>query len=165
MISLEGVFPAKNKSRRVCTYRKHTAAQHARFLASAPDVAALSVNPDGNPQEEFDRIHNVMLQILDDYYPVRRITITSADPPYITPNVKSMLRRKNRLMRSGHVEKAAALATKIGRAIRNYNTAELSRVDVLSDASNMWAKPRRFVNSHDVTRVVTTTVQSLQQTN
>ena len=140
MISLEGVFPAKNKSRRVCTYRKHTAAQHARFLASAPDVAALSVNPDGNPQEEFDGIHNIMLQILDDYYPVRTITITSAD---ITPNVKSMLRRKNRLMRSGHVEKAAALA-KIGRTIRNYNTAELSRVDVLSDASNMWAKVRQL---------------------
>ena len=75
------VIRSINKSRRVCTYRKHTAAQHARFLASAPDVAALAVNPDGNPQEEFDRIHNVMLQIPDDYYPVRTITITSADPP------------------------------------------------------------------------------------
>jgi len=46
------------------------------------------------------------------------------------------------LMRSGHVDKAAALAKKVGRAIQNYNTTELSKVDVLSDTSSMWAKVR-----------------------
>ena len=148
-----------SKSRRVCTYRKHTAAEHARFLASTPDATALEVNPDGHLQEEFDRTHNVMLQMLDDFYPARRITVTSTDPPYITANVKAMLRRKNRLMRSGRVEKAAALATKVGIAIRNYNTAELSRVDVLSDASSMWAKVRQLTGrskgSDDYSSVVT----------
>jgi hypothetical protein len=44
-----------------------------------------------------------------------------------------MLRRKNHLMRSNRVEEAAALAVKIGLAIKNYTSAELSRVDVPSD--------------------------------
>ena len=68
--------------------------------------------------------------MLNFYYPVRTVTVTSADPPYITPAVKCMLRRKNQLMRSGRVEAAAALAVKIGIAIKLYTSAELSRIDV-----------------------------------
>jgi len=52
-----------SKTRRVCTYRKHSASEHARLLASTPDATALAVNPDGDLQEEFDRLHAVMLQI------------------------------------------------------------------------------------------------------
>ena len=55
-----------------------------------------------------------------------------------------MLRKKNALMRSGQVEKAAALAVKIGTAIRNYNSAELTRTDMLTDASDMWEKVRQL---------------------
>ena len=116
----------------------------ARTLTSAADAATIEVDPDGNPQGEFDRVYSVMLKMLDDYYQERIIIITSADPPYVTPYIKSMLRRKNRLMRSGNVDKAAALAKKVGRAIQNYNTAELSKVDVLSDTSSMWAKVRQL---------------------
>jgi len=47
-------------------------------------------------------------------------------------------------MRAGKVEHAAALAVKIGEAIKNFNTAELSRVDVLSDAHSMWSKVRQL---------------------
>jgi len=38
-------------------------------------------------------------------------------------------------MRSGHVEKAAALAIKIGIAIKRYNSAELSRPDALTSVN------------------------------
>ena len=47
-------------------------------------------------------------------------------------------------MQTGRVEQAAALAVKIGEAIKMYNGTELSRVDVLSDPRSMWTK---FVNS------------------
>jgi hypothetical protein len=48
------------------------------------------------------------------------------------------------LMRSGHVEKAGAPAKKIGLAIRNYNAAEVSRIDLLSEAGNTWEKIRQL---------------------
>jgi len=47
-----------------------------------------------------------------------------------------MLRQKNKLMRD---EKAAALATKIGLAIKDYNCAELSRANVILNAKSMWS--------------------------
>jgi hypothetical protein len=53
-----------------------------------------------------------------------------------------MLRRKNHLMREGSTEKAAALATKIGVAIKSYNSAELCKVDMLSDSRSVWDKVR-----------------------
>jgi hypothetical protein len=43
-----------------------------------------------------------------------------------------------------YVKSAAALAVKIGVAIKNFNRAELSRVDVLSNSRNMWTKVRQL---------------------
>ena len=47
-------------------------------------------------------------------------------------------------MRSGRVEKAGALALKISEAIMKFNSAELSRVDVLSDSRSTWSKVRQL---------------------
>jgi len=87
-----------------------------------------TANTSGNvdPQDEYVRLYGVLGSLLDHYYPEHRVTITSADPPYIATAVKSMLRRKNSLMRSGRLEEAATIAVKIGSAIKLYNSAELS---------------------------------------
>jgi len=45
-------------------------------------------------------------------------------------------------MQSGRIEKAAALTAKIGVTIKNFCSAELSRPDVLSNATDMWTKVR-----------------------
>jgi hypothetical protein len=89
----------------------HTLAQHARFFAGVSAPVHI-VNPDGSgkPQEEFDRLYGALRELLDNYYPERTVTITSADSPYVTPAVKSMLRWKNQLMRSSRVEAVQALA-------------------------------------------------------
>ena len=47
-------------------------------------------------------------------------------------------------MRLGKAEQAAALAGRIGVAIKEHNSAELSRVDVLADPRTMWAKVRQL---------------------
>ena len=47
-------------------------------------------------------------------------------------------------MRSGRVEEAVALAVKIGDAIKKYTSAELNRVDVLSEPRGMWATVRQL---------------------
>ena len=54
-------------------------------------------------------------------------------------------------MRSGRVEAAAALAVKIGIAIKLYTSAELSRIDVLADARSMWAKVRQLTGRSKTT--------------
>jgi hypothetical protein len=92
------------------------------------------IDPSCNPQDEFDRFYSVIMQLLNTYYPERSITITSADPPYVSPAVKMMLRQKNKLMRAGKLGRAESLAVKIGAAIIRYNSTELKRVDVTVDS-------------------------------
>ena len=124
-------------------------AQHAVFLASA-SVPVHIVNPAGDPQEECDRLYNTLTNLLVTYYPPRTVTLTSADPPYVTPTVKGMLRRKNHLMRVGRTEEAAALAVKIGVAIKSHNSAELCKVDMLSDSRSVWDKVRKIIRTNPV---------------
>ena len=133
------------KGRRVYKLRKRTSAQHAHFLASVSTPIHI-VNSDrhDNPQTEFDNLYSQLYQLLDAYYPESTVTITTSDPPYVTPVIKCMLRKKNALMRSRKVEQAAALSKKIGDAIKKHNTSEFSNVDVLSDSKSVWAKVRQL---------------------
>jgi len=58
-------------------------------------------------------MYATMLGLLNRFYPERTVTVTSADPQFVTPTIKVQLRRKNRLMRSGRTEEAGALAKRI----------------------------------------------------
>ena len=81
---------------------------------------------------------------MDQFYPEQTITLTSRDPSYVTPATKSMLRRKNKLMRAGRVEEAGALSARIGQAIQRRCRTQLSRYDGKTDAGSMWAAARRL---------------------
>ena len=69
---------------------------------------------DSEVQESFDKFYQVAMELLDKFYPMRAVTITSEDPPYITPELKMDLCRKNKLMRCGRIEEADAMSEKIG---------------------------------------------------
>jgi len=62
-------------------------------------------------------LYSIAYELLNYFYPKHTITITSRDPEYITPAVKSKLRRKNRLMHKGRIEEASALSKRIGEDI------------------------------------------------
>ena len=40
------------------------------------------------------------------YVPTRTVPVRNKDPAYITPAIKILLRKRNRLRRRGHLEKA-----------------------------------------------------------
>jgi len=94
-----------NKSRTQLTFRRRSPNQHALFLShlSSLDITFDTSNP---VQTNFDQFYMMLLSLLDRFYPQRKITITSTDPYFITPTVKSQLRRKNKLLRAGRVEEA-----------------------------------------------------------
>ena len=89
-------------------------------------------------QSEFDQFYATTLGLLNKYYPKRTITITSRDPEYITPDIKAKLRRKNKLIRAGRIEEAAALAEWIGTDITKQNSTRLRHINPTS-ARDMWA--------------------------
>ena len=73
-------------------------------------------------QANFDVMYQYMHEMLNRFYPERQITITTSDPHFVTPAVKAMLRRKNRLMRSGRVEEAGAIAKRVRSVITRSNS-------------------------------------------
>ena len=57
-------------------------------------------------------------------------------------------------MRLGRCEEAAAaLAVKISAAIKNFNSAELCRIDVLSNPCDMWSKVRQLTGCSNTSTV------------
>ena len=92
------------------TFRRKSPTQHALFLRHVSAVDIGDDLPSASTQSEFDNFYNTALGLLGEFYPERTISITSRDPDWVTPEIKAMLRRKNRLMRAGRVEEAGALA-------------------------------------------------------
>lgn len=83
--------------------------------------------------------------LLNDFYPERTISISSRDPDWVTPEIKSMLRRKNRLMRAGRVEEAGALADRIGKEQTRHSKTQLSGAGAKTDAKDIWKAYRQLV--------------------
>jgi len=86
-----------------------------------------------------------MVDLLNSFYPQRKITVTSSDPPYITPAVKALLRRKNRLMHAGHTEEACAIATRIRIIITHSSSRWLRKVNTRKNPKDAWAKVREVM--------------------
>ena len=76
---------------------------------------------------------------------MKTITITSTDPDFCTPEIKSLLRRKNTLMHKGHVEEANSVAEKIGKLIINKNTNQLTSQNTDITNFDLWAAVKRVI--------------------
>ena len=105
-------------------YRQRTPAQHAAFLKHISSVK-FAIGSDSEIQANFDKFYDEMYILLDQFYSEREISVTSADPRFVTPIIKSMLRRKNRLMRSGRLDEANAVTRRVRTAITRQNALML----------------------------------------
>ena len=122
VIAYTGAPPRQlNKTRERRVFRRRSPSQHALFLQHAP-AATFEFHDVASVQSNFDVMYTIMRELLDRFYPEHQVTVTSADPRYITPAVKAMLRRKNRLMRAGRIDEADALALRVRKLITRHNT-------------------------------------------
>jgi len=87
-----------------------------------------------------------MRELLDCFYPERQVTVTAADPRFITPTFKAMLRRKNRLMHARRMEEADAMALRVRKAITRHSTKWLRGIDTKKNAKDAWAKIREITH-------------------
>ena len=98
-----------SKTRERRSFRRHTPSQHGKLLKIAASIdftnplPTASSDPAINTQADFDNFYRVALSHLDEMFLTQTVTVTSRDLAPITPEIKAMLRRKNRLMRDGRV--------------------------------------------------------------
>jgi len=127
------------------TFRKITPNQHALFLEHISEITfhIPAVSSD-TVQSQFDYFYSFATDLLNQFYPLRTINVTSRDPDFVTPAIKAKLRQKNRLMRRGRVEEASALAQRIGKDIERHNRSRLSKLQGKADVKDVWAAVRQL---------------------
>ena len=67
--------------------------------------------------EAFSDFVNVLQFVLDNVVGFRLVTLRSNEPPYITPYIKFLLNKRNKLMRCGRTVQADILTRDIGERI------------------------------------------------
>ena len=133
------------KSRSIKTFRCVSPASNALFLQLLASIDFdYSKCPLEDTQAEFNRFYEDVLDLLDNFYPERSITLTSRDPDYISAGIKAKLRRKNRLMRAGRIEQANAIAERIGKDISKQNSTRLRKLDGKVDPKGMWVAVKQI---------------------
>ena len=133
-----------NKRRERKVFRQRSPSQHALFLEHISQTK-IELASDADVQTNFDAMYARMRDLLDSFYPERLITVTSTDPRFVTPAVKALLRRKNRLMRAGRIEKASALARRVQAGITRRNTSWLRNINTRKSPQDAWAKVREVI--------------------
>ena len=122
-----GLIITKLKLSTIAKYRRKTPAQHAAFLCTPVDIF-YDVYRLENSYDIADCFYQIAGYFLDKFYPMRTVSIFSADPDSMTPEIKILLRKKNNLMHSGKIEEASAVAGKIGKEIFRRNSASLNHL-------------------------------------
>ena len=135
-----------DKTFKKCSFRKQSPDQKSSFLRGAQIITTAELRSMPTVQPALDAFYKSLLDNLDTFFPEKSVKLTSRDPPYITPAVKSMLMEKNKLMRANRVEQAGALATKIGISIIRFNAASLATCDKKASASDMWTKVNQLLH-------------------
>jgi Reverse transcriptase (RNA-dependent DNA polymerase)/Endonuclease/Exonuclease/phosphatase family len=134
----EGGIISMNKKNVRITIRRRTPQQNASLLRHLESVDLSYIAAIDDLQNAWNSFYLESKTILDQIYPLRRITMTSSDPPFLTPEAKLLLRRKNRLMRAGRLEEASAMARRVGLLIERTNRAHLRNIDLTGGLRGLW---------------------------
>src|SRR6218665_856304 len=129
------------------TFRRRTPGQHATLLQQLAlfNSGAMEVT---EPDAAWNVFYSTLTGWLDQFYPSRTVTMASRDPPFITPELKHLLRRRNSLRRRNRNGEADALTMKIGRLIEKFNSRELHKLDKAKGTKELWTAINKLTCNH-----------------
>jgi len=88
-------------------------------------------------EQVYDAFVGITQNILSFTVPVKTVSMGPKDPEFITPRVKAMLRKRNRLRRKGRLEEADSLAQQINTVITNGRSNALNKLETAS-TKELW---------------------------
>ena len=132
--SLEDFF----KQSKICTFRRRTPGQHAQLLSCLGDICWGDLLAMSDVQAAFDMFYEIVVNLFESIYPLKKITVTNFDPKFVTPQIKAMLRMRNRLMHRGKTLAADSITAQIQRKITAFNKARLSSSVVKRGSKELW---------------------------
>src|SRR6218665_2604970 len=129
-------------------FRRRSPGQHAKLLQQLAnfDSDAFVVE---DPEAAWTDFYSTITGWLDQFYPIRMVTVTSRDPPFITPEIKHLLRRRISLKRRNKDGQADALTLKIVGLIEKFNSKELRRLNKANGTTELWTAINRLTGAKD----------------
>ena len=134
---------AINKKRFPVNYRPRKPGQIAAYKEELSRLC-FSFTDDQNTQQSFDIFYKVLSTTIDNNFPERSITISSNDPSFVTPYIKSLLRKKNRLLHKGNYPRAEAISLQIRSLIVQHNASKLTGLSLKHDSKSLWQAVREI---------------------
>ena len=87
-----------------------------------------------------DKFYSSIKANLNKYFPLRKITVTSGDPVFVTAGINALLRKHNKCMHKGHTIAANELMNTIRQMIIRNNADSFSLVNMHSATRKSWKK-------------------------
>ena len=138
-----------NKMNKSVIFRKKSPAQNFAFLNEINTTSDFDdILKIGDVQDACNLLYVKLNHYLDKYYPKRTVTLTNKDPDFISPEIKLLLRLKNRKMRSGKVDEAGAIAEKIQKLIIKNNANSLRHLKC-SNTKKLWQHVNKITKKTD----------------
>ena len=134
-----------SKTKTIKTYRVHGKKSILSFLTFTQKLKPddLFSYQDASAKDfdtACDNFINKLQLILDDFFPIKHITVNSSDPPFITANIKALLRKKNRLMHRGKISEADKITDNIRNMIIRNNTSTFVNASTRKNMKQTWKK-------------------------
>ena len=85
----------------------------------------------------YDNFVSILKGLIKICIPFKTVTIRDRDPWFVTPLVKSLLRKRNCLYHRGRVDRAELLSIKIGKIINAIRAERFSKIDP-RDTNKLW---------------------------
>src|SRR6476469_1997270 len=134
------------KTKKTVTFRDKSPSEVATFLGNANQISFdLVLDNNDNVQECADTFYRTLTDLFSSSFPLKQCTISNCDPSSITPEIKSLLRKKNLYMHQNKIELASALSTKIGKLISRNNSSRLANIN--AGGSSMWDEVKKLTSS------------------
>ena len=89
-----------------------------------------------------DMFYELILKLFNDFYPLKTITTTNRDPDFITPEIKSLLRKNNKLIRHNQIKAANAIAQQIRIKIQKRNASSFTKP--CKDTKELWKRVNKI---------------------
>jgi hypothetical protein len=103
--------------RYVTSFRLRTPGRMAALHTYLENYPWTTSETDRTPIAMFADFYTTIETALDRFSPLSQVTIRDKDPPYMTPYIKYLLRKRCKLLRKHRFEKATTIAARINKAI------------------------------------------------
>ena len=88
------------------------------------------VNAEDDVNVKYGLFHEILSELVEECIPTRSITMLKSEPWFITPLIKSLLRKRNKLRCKGRIQQQTdELSSKIGRLITEVKRKSFTWVD------------------------------------